>query len=232
MVVKTMAGFFTPRSQLETLVRDLRDEDARLRTDAAYELGFVKEPRSSEALLDALGDKEDKVREMAVGALSRLGEADAIPVLVGLLGDPTSSVREAAAEALRGFGPVAIPDLISQVSQGAGQSRAKPKSVNSAKLLGAVGDDRALDPLALLLKNGPVESRTAAAEALGDLGLTKGIGPLRAALLDPAPNVRGAAARSIVALAGTLARPLIEDYIRNETDPGLRESARALLASL
>lgn len=232
MVVKTMAGFFTPRSQLETLVRDLRDEDVRLRTDAAYELGFVKEPRSSEALLDALGDKEEKVREMAVGALSRLGEADAIPVLVGLLGDPASSVREAAADALRGFGPAAIPDLISQVSQGAEQSRAKPKSVNSAKLLGAVGDDRALDPLALLLKKGPVESRTAAAEALGDLGLTKGIGPLRAALLDPAPNVRGAAVQSIVALAGTLARPVIEDYIRNETDPGLRESARALLASL
>jgi FOG: HEAT repeat len=232
LVVKTMAGFFTPRSQLETLVRDLRDEDEQLRIDAAYELGFVKEPRSSEALLEALGDKEETVREMAVGALSRLGEADAIPVLVNLLGDPASSVREAAAVALRGFGPAAMPSLISQVSQGAEQSRARPRSVNAAKVLGEVGDDRASDPLALLLEHGPVECRAAAAEALGDLGLTKGIGPLRSALHDSAPAVRGAAVRSIAVLGGTLARPLIEDYISREIDPGLRESARALLASL
>ena len=232
MAVKTMAGFFTPRSQLETLVRDLWDEDARLRADAAYELGFVKEPRSSKALLKALGDKEEKVREMAVGALSRLGEAGAIPKLVGLLGDKAASVREAAADALREFGPAAIPDLIAQVSQGAEQSRARPESVNAAKVLGAVGDDRASDPLALLLRDGPVESRAAAAEALGDLGLSRGIGPLRVALLDPVLEVRGAALRSLVALAGKTARPLIEDYIRNETDPGLRETARALLASL
>ena len=93
-------------------------------------------------------------------------------------------------------------------------------------------DDRASDPLALLLRDGPVESRAAAAEALGDLGLSRGIGPLRVALLDPVLEVRGAALRSLVALAGKTARPLIEDYIRNETDPGLRETARALLASL
>ena len=232
VAVKTMAGFFTPRSQLETLVRDLRDEDAGVRADAAYELGFVKEPQSSKALLGALGDKEEKVREMAVGALSRLGEAGAIPKLVGLLGDKAASVREAAAEALRGFGPAAIPALLAQVSQAAGQSRARPESVTAAKLLGAVGDDQASDPLALLLKDGPAESRTAAAEALGDLGLSQGIGPLRAALLDPVPEVRGAALRSLAVLAGATARPLIEDYMRNETDPGLRQQARALLASM
>ncbi|MCI0658762.1 MAG: VWA domain-containing protein [Acidobacteria bacterium] len=232
ITVKTMAGFFTPRSQLETLVRDLRDKDAELRTDAAYELGFVQEPRSSEALQEALEDKEEEVREMAIGALSRLGEVGASPILVRLLGDPSASVREAAADALRGFGPAAIPHLVAQVSRGAEQSRARPASVNAAKVLGTVGDDRASEPLALLLKNGPVESRAAAAEALGNLGLSRGIGPLRAALLDPAPDVRGAALRSLAALAGNMARPVIEDYIRKETDPGLRESAQALLASL
>src|SRR5437867_2400666 len=171
MVVKTMAGFFTPRSQLETLVRDLRDEDARMRADSAYELGFVREPRSSKALLETLGDKEEKVREMAVGSLSRLGEAGAIPKLVGLLGDKAASVREAAADALRRFGPAAIPDLISQVSAGAEQSRARPESVNAAKVLGAVGDDRASDLLASLLENGSVESRAAVAEAMCSRGL-------------------------------------------------------------
>src|SRR5262245_43609647 len=92
VVVKTMAGFFTPRSQLETLVRDLRDEDAELRADAAYELGFITEPQSSKALLGALDDKEEKVREMAIGALSRLDEADGIPTLIGLVGDHAVTV--------------------------------------------------------------------------------------------------------------------------------------------
>ena len=232
VAVKTMAGFFTPRSQLDALVRDLRDEDARLRTDAAYELGFVNEPRSSKALLEALGDKDEKVRQMAVGALYRLGEIGAIPKLVDLLGDKSVAVREAAADALRGFGPAAIPDLMAQVSQGAEQSRAKPESVNAAKVLGAVGDDRASGPLVLLLRDGPRESRVAAAEALGELGLSKGIGPLRGALLDQSREVRGAALRSLALLAGKLARPLIEDYMRTETDPGLLETARGLLASL
>ena len=67
---------------------------------------------------------------------------------------------------------------------------------------------------------------------MGDLGLSHGIGPLRAALVDPALEVRGAALRSLVAIAGKSARPFIEDYIRNETDVGLRDTARALLASL
>src|SRR5262249_51180668 len=49
LVVKTMAGFFTPGTQLETLLGDIQDEDARLRGDAAYELGFVDEPRASKA---------------------------------------------------------------------------------------------------------------------------------------------------------------------------------------
>jgi VWFA-related protein len=232
MAVKTMAGFFTPRSQLETLVRDLRDDDARLRADAAYELGFINLPQASKALLEALGDKDEKVRVMAIGALSRLGEAGAIPKLVDHLGDKADAVRAAALEALGGFGPAAIPDLIAQVAQAARQLKARPESVSAAKMLGAVGDDRASDPLALLLRDGPLDSRVAAAEALGELGLTRGIGPLRAALFDPVLEVRGAALRSLVLLGGKAARPLIEDYIRNETDPGLRETARGLLASL
>jgi HEAT repeat protein len=110
---------------------------------AAHIADHVHADALVEALLEALGDKEEKVREMAIGALSRLGEAGAIPELVGLLGDKAGSVREAAADALRWFGPAAIPDLMAQVSQGAGQSRARPESVNAAKVLGAVGDDRA-----------------------------------------------------------------------------------------
>ena len=102
LTVKTMAGYFTPRSQLETLLRDIKDEDARLRADAAYELGFVSEPRSSKALRKALHDKDEKVRELAAGALARLGDEEAIPDLMKLLGDKkeTATVRGSALRSL------------------------------------------------------------------------------------------------------------------------------------
>ncbi|HEU5179489.1 MAG TPA: VWA domain-containing protein [Candidatus Polarisedimenticolia bacterium] len=137
LTVKTMSGFFTPRSQLETLLRDIKDEDARLRADAAYALGFVSEPRSSKALRKALHDKDEKVRELAAGALARLGEEEAIPDLKKVLGDR----KEMAA-------------------------------------------------------------------------------------------VRGAALRSLAVLSGEQARPFLEEYLLGETDPGLKEVARALLSSL
>ena len=97
------------------------------------------------------------------------------------------------------------------------------------RVLGRVGDERALDPLAAALREGPAEARVAAAAALGDLGLTRGIPALRASLADPAPDVRRVAVLSIVAIAGPAAREVIEAYIATETDPGLKDSARALL---
>jgi HEAT repeat protein len=214
------------------LIRDLEDEDPRLRSDAAYELGFVKDPRSSKALREALRDKNEKVRALAAGALARLGDGEAIPALVKALGDKTDSVSEAAFEALRQFGPAVIADLIAEVSKGARGTRFRPQTPSAARLLGMVGDDRASDSLALLLRRGDLLNRISAAEALGNLGFSQGIPPLRYALTDPEPAVRGAALRSIAALAGKAARAFIEEYLRSETDPDVKEAGQALLASM
>jgi len=79
------------------------------------------------------------------------------------------------------------------------------------------------------LRSGGTAARAAAAQALGELGLSQGIPPLRAALADPVPEVREAATRSIVTIAGPAAREVIEEYVANETDPRLKEAGRALL---
>jgi len=230
VVVKTMAGFFTPRTQIETLLGDIEDEDARLRADAANELGFVREPRSSKALRKALHDKDEKVREQAIGALARLGAEEAIPDLVKALGDKKEAVAKAAFGALRQFGPAAIPDLIEEASEGVRASG--PQTTSATLLLGVLGDDRALKPLVVLLGRGDLISRVAAAEALGDLGLSQGIPAVRIALADPEASVRGAALRSFATLSGKEARPFIEEFLQSETDPDLRETARTLLSSM
>jgi len=232
VAVKTIGGYFTPRAHLETSLRDLRDEDARLRADAAYDLGFVADPRSTKALLAALDDRDETVRRLAVASLARLEEPASAQALVPLLGDGAASVREAAAGALLLFGPAAVPPLAAEVSLGAGKGKAGTRLLGAIALLGQVGDDRAIDPLAAVLKDGPAAARVAAAESLGACGLGQGIPPLRGALGDPLPDVRGAALRSIVRIAGAAARAVVEDYEKKETDPVLKRAALAALESL
>jgi VWFA-related protein len=229
VVVKTMGGYFTPHSHLKTLLADLRDDDVAMRADAAYELGFVGDPQATNALLQATDDKEERVRRLAAAALGRLGEEVALPRLIERLADPSSSVREAAASSLRSFGPRAIPALLLEIERGAAKKKAAPRVLGAADILGKVGDDRALEPLGTLLRDGPPAARLAAARALGDLGLSQGIPALRNALVDPSPEVRMASVKSIVVIAGAAARPVVEDYIKRETDPGLKEAARAVL---
>ena len=147
-----------------------------------------------------------------------------------MVGDRAASVREAAGAALLLFGAAATPALAARIT-GMPDS-ADPGLLVAVRVLARIGDDRALDPLESLLKSRAAGTRVAAAEALGDLGLSPGIPALRAALADEAPDVRRAAIRSIAAIAGPPARPVIEDYIRRETDPELRRAARAILESL
>ncbi|MBI4169459.1 MAG: VWA domain-containing protein [Acidobacteria bacterium] len=239
VVVKAVRGYVASAAGLRALLRDARHDDASLRADAAYELGFVDDPKAARALLLLLEDGEGEVRRLAVGALGRLGEEAAIPRLVEHLSDPEEPVPIAAAEALLQFGPKAIPDLVSEVAagaggraDGAGGGTTGPGLLNAARVLGRIGDDRAVGPLAGLLRAGAEEVRIEAARALGDLGLSEGIPPLRGALADPAPRVRGAALRGIVMIAGSAARAVVEDYMTRETDPILKEAARAALESL
>ena len=137
------------------------------------------------------------------------------------------SVRTAASDVLALFADRAIPALVEGVPAASG---CEPRLAGLVQLLGRVGDDRAIDPVAAVLRGGPAGARVAAALALGELGLSPGIAALRAALADPTPEVRAASARSIVRIAGEAARAVIEDYIARETDPRLQEAARALLA--
>jgi HEAT repeat protein len=65
-----------------------------------------------------------------------------MPALIGALTDPAGAVGGAAAEALAGSGPAAVPALIDALKSPAVAVRA-----SAAKSLGAIGDERAKEPL-------------------------------------------------------------------------------------
>ena len=227
--VNAVRGFGASRDSVETLLRDLADDKAAVRADAAYDLSFLPSERSLPALVGAAADPDARVREIAASGLGRLGDDRGLGALGRLLGDPVPAVRSAAVDALVLFAGRAVPLLLDVVDRMTVEEPAGLRLESALRALGRVGDDRAVAPLSAALRGGGSFARAAAARALGDLGLSLGIPALRGALADPVPEVREAAVRSIASIAGASAREVIEDYIGRETDPRLRDLARSLV---
>jgi VWFA-related protein len=225
--VSALRGFFAPRAIVDVGLRDLADSDPLVRADAAWDLGFVSEPRVVRTLGARLADDAPVVRRRAAEALGRIGDRQALPWLVERLGDADHSVALAAFRAIEAFGAAAQEVLAADVT-----ARPPPERVRlaaAAALLGTVGDDRALSALADLLHAPAPEVRLAAVRALADLGLAAGVGPLRGALADPDPGLRRAVLRGIARLAGQAARPILADHLGRENDPVVREAINTLL---
>jgi VWFA-related protein len=229
VVVSGLQGYFTPRGRLENLLHDAADDDAAVRADAVFDLGFADEARARAALHAALFDKDAKVRAAALEGLSRLREAGALPDVIAALADADLSVRRVAACAIEGFGPQAIEALCRAVRDGGSHRRPGRGFDSAVDLLGRLGDDRAIDALGGLLQAEAWETRLAAVRAIGATGLASGASPLRTALADPRPEVRRAAAEGLASVAGTAARPVLEDFLKSETDAGVKAAVRALL---
>jgi VWFA-related protein len=229
LTVRAIQGYFTPRDHLETLLRDLEDGDPGMRADAVWDLGFVDDPRARTGLRQALGDRDAAIRRAAIEGLVRLRDLDSIPAIVERLGDRDREVRDAASAGLEEFGPAAVDPLARAVSSAANARRPGAASIGAAAALGRIGDDRAVEPLAALARGRSGEGRTAAVGALTTLGLAAGLAPLREALTDGDPLVRKAALNGVASIAGSAARPLIEDRLKHETDPSVRSAALGLL---
>jgi HEAT repeat protein len=86
--------------KIENLIQQLGHQDPRLREEAAWALGEVKDKRAIEPLIGAIGDIEWKVRRAATMGLASLKEERCSDALVRALSDTNSDVRWAAAKGL------------------------------------------------------------------------------------------------------------------------------------
>jgi len=146
-----------------------------------------------------------------------------MPALVDLMGDPLPSVRAAAVDSLVLFAGRATPLLLGEVVR---LTAAEPAGLRLESLLAALGAS-AMSGRSRRCRQRSANGgrRPRRARGPGDLGLKRGITPLRAVLSDPV-RVREAAARAnLCDHRRTRARGVIEDYIARETDPRLRERA-------
>jgi HEAT repeat protein len=142
----------------------LHDRDTAVRQDAAKALGGIGSPHALEALTAATRDLD--VRPYAVEALGRTKDPRAVGTLIDVVtgkGRP-ANVRKVAVCGVES-GEMDIEEMETQIFAIGG--------------LAEIGDDRAIEPLIRALKD--TRLRTAAAEALGKMGI-RVAAPLLAAM--------------------------------------------------
>ena len=130
---------------IEPLVHVARkDPDPYIRAEAIRTLREVGVgyPTVLELALDALIDTDRNVRAEAAGLLGNFQDDRSIPSLLHAMTDSHWSVRQSAEMALQNFADRAVPQLIEALNHEAWTLR-----LRAARLLGAVGDKRAIEPL-------------------------------------------------------------------------------------
>jgi HEAT repeat protein len=142
---------------IDPLITLLKDDDVIVRSKAARVLGKIGNTQVIEPLFAALKDKDDYVRATAAEALGEIGDASAVePLLIIACMDSSGSASEAASKALKKIGWQPAKD---KVSAAYWVSRRNWKECVN---IGAP----AVEPLITALKDGDMDVRKAAANAL------------------------------------------------------------------
>src|SRR5262249_32513123 len=155
------------------LVKALGHETARVRVEAADDLGLIGPPAAGAvpALLKlAEQDADPLVRIAAAKAVANIDPKNekALPILVAALKDKTGKVRKRAAEGIGDLGPTAKPAFNALVK--AAKDSGPAVSWAAVDALGQIGPDAepAVPTLIEALKK--ANTRGAAADALGQIG--------------------------------------------------------------
>jgi HEAT repeat protein len=197
----------------EVLAAALQDSNIGLRVTAAEQLGNLRDPRAIAPL--AAAAKDPRIGGEAIAALGKIGPP-AAATLKGLLDDPQTR-RPALAAMVNAKDPSVVPRLIALLMtpypgtpQPYGQvteARTDPAPVpptfylDIISMLGRTGDERAVSPLIVYMKNGPI-ARDRIPQALLEIG-SPSIGPLIPLLHDPDEKTRQLAAKALSDLALT-----------------------------
>src|ERR1700752_3139024 len=155
----------------DTYVR--QSSDKYVRREAAEALGKIGDPRAVESLIAALGRSDSEVQSKAAEALGKIGDARAIEPLIVALQVHDYEVAREAEMALTEFAEAATEPLITALNDASFDARHK-----AVRLLGQIGDARAVEPLIAALNRSDNYARRAVANALGNLGDVLAIEPL------------------------------------------------------
>jgi HEAT repeat protein len=152
-------GYFGGPRVAEPLITGLRDPHANVRVEAASALGRLRDPRASGPLIVALVDQDPSVRKAATLALDAMGEPVGRLLIEALAGIP-----EARRELVKRKDPRVVNPLIHELRNPDAKVRR-----NAARILGDLGDPRAIDGLVGMAGGWNPADRSVATFALSQL---------------------------------------------------------------
>jgi HEAT repeat protein len=194
------------------LVKALKYDEARVRIDAAEDLGLIG-PKAADAvpalLKIAERDADPLVRIAAAKAVAGIDPKNetALPLLIEALKDKTSKVRKRAAESLGELGPgakSAVSALVKAVKD------SEPNvSWAAVDALGQIGPDAESAVPALIDALKEANTRSAAADSLGQIGPTAraAVSALEVVLKGDDVTARWPAAVALVRIGGAGTKP-------------------------
>ncbi|MGI6376782.1 MAG: HEAT repeat domain-containing protein [Anaerolineae bacterium] len=228
-------GQLRTRQAAAELLQLMEHDSPLVRSEAARELArigralrqggrlmlHVGQPRSgiltAQVLLDELSAQVDqrceRCREAWAESLGQWRHQGAVPLLTALAADASPSVRAAAAQAL---GETHDVGAVAPLRRAAGDGDPSVRR-NVAAAVGAVGLREGVDILAELRRDSDPLVRCTALLALGNLPGRQTLGWLHAALADPLPDVRWAAAHSLASVGRIASLPHLEVLYDDDT---------------
>lgn len=221
---------FAALINVEEEITALHSGNVKRRILAAECLGYIKSEAASEALLEVLDDEVPAIRLSAARSLAAHGVTEAIEPILQALDLPSELNELREVEAIFDFGPSAVPELISVLSNSGGKYSDNAVIV-AARVLGLLKAGGAVSPLIDLLKSPSVSVRINSAHALGEIGDSDAVTALVALADDPAWEVRNKAMKSIGELQAVGEIPVLSNAL-SDTSWWVRFSAAQALHSL
>ena len=195
---------------IDALVPLLKHEDSTLRRRSVSALGGMECPERLEHLLAALQDKDEDVRAETMWALYGAPLDAVYDHIIAGLKDEAVRVRFGATSILRDHPDSrAVGPLLAVLKD---ENEDQQVRINAIQALGAVGDERAVEPLMESCKAPQSDVRAVSAEALGRLREARAVGLLISMLDDESGAVCVAAASALGEIGDPKAiRPLLEN---------------------
>jgi HEAT repeat protein len=209
---------------VEPLIAVVKSDDWRVRANATWALGVIKDARTVGAVLESLKDGDWRVREKAAWGLGLKNDERVAEALSAALQDNAWQVRRQAAWALGLQGDRRSVEALAAALRDE-QSGVRQQA---AWALGLKGDSRSVEPLNRALQDQDWQVRSQAAWALGLKGGRSSVEPLIAALKDENARVRQQAAWALGLKGDRRAYDALNAALQDSAAPVRKNAAWAL----
>ncbi len=157
-------NFTKDKEIIQSLIKTLKYEGIELNRTVSDSLVALK-GHSTDLLIEALNKSDSlNIRKGVAGILGRIQTPKAIPHLIKTLkDDPSPEVKLAAENALKNMGNQAQGELLKALNN-------EEIRLHICRILGVIGDIKAIDPMIDLLGKEKPEALPATIRALGNIG--------------------------------------------------------------